>query len=184
LTTVSATLKALLSAACPHTLALLLKEGNFMRTTFRALTFLALACPLFGASPFAGTWKLNVSESKFPVVQPSPKEETLIIQEDGDHGLVTLKGTQADGSPMSQKYTTSKAGGPIEFQEGAPPAGTTVRSKRIDDNTADLITMRDGKEVRVSHNAVSKDGKTLRVTAKGVTPQGKSYKQLAVFERQ
>ncbi len=42
--------------------------------------------------PFAGTCKRNLAKSKFDGPMKPPKELTIVIQEQGDHGFDNVKG--------------------------------------------------------------------------------------------
>ena len=80
------------------------------------------------------------------------------------------------------------------FLQGAPPAGTMVVAMKTDSWTLDNITLRDGKQVQVTHQVVSRDGKTWRGTVRGIDSkstdsqgkdsQGKPYEGLLVFYKQ
>jgi hypothetical protein len=95
------------------------------------LTPFLLAGSLLAADPFAGTWKLNVAESKFGGPMKPPKEETISIQEQGDQVVETFKGVAANGSPILGTHIVAKTGGEVKYSEGAPPVGTSgVRAKR------------------------------------------------------
>ena len=156
-----------------------------MRRVRACSLFLGLACMLLGADdPFVGTWKLNLEKSKFPPAQPgrAMKEEALIIEMIGDDGVVTMKGTREDGSAVLVKYSTPVAGGPAKY-DSPLPAGMTVTSKRLDQRTVEMVTMRDGKEVSTQRSTVSADGKTLRAATKGLNAQGQMVESVAVWEK-
>ena len=156
-----------------------------MRRVLACSLFLGLASLLLGAEdPFVGTWKLNLDKSKFPPSQPgrAVKEETLVIEMNSDDGTVTMKGTREDGSAILVKYSTPLTGGPVKY-DSPLPAGVTVMSKRPDQRTVEMVTMRDGKEVSTQRNTVSADGKTLRAASKGLNAQGQTVESEAVWEK-
>jgi hypothetical protein len=71
-----------------------------------SLTVFFLAGSLFAAEssfPFAGTWTLNLAESKFEGPMKPPREFIIILQEQGDQVLETDKGVAADGSLSRSK---------------------------------------------------------------------------------
>jgi len=141
---------------------------------------------LWAGDPFAGTWKFNSAKSK-PAPTPAGmafKEQTMVIEETADTATVTIKGTRENGSAASTKYTTPLKGGPVNYTEGAPPAGVSVATTRIDERTVDFITTRDGKTVSTNHVTVSGNGETMRLDVKGVDPQGKPVQSLIVFDKQ
>jgi hypothetical protein len=113
------------------------------------LTAFLLAGSVFAAEPLAGTWKLNIAKSKFGGTNKPPKEETQVLQEQGDNLVQIVKGIAADGSPISYRTTVSRIGGEVKALEGAPPAGTSrvVSKRKADSNILDSTTMRDGKVI-------------------------------------
>jgi hypothetical protein len=156
-----------------------------MRRVLVCSLFLGLASLLLAADdPFVGTWKLNLEKSKFP---PSPpgrnvKEETLTIEMSSGDGTVTMKGTREDGSTILVKYSTPLTGGPVTY-DSPLPAGLTVTSKRPNQRTVEMVTMREGKEVSTQRNTVSADGKTLKAASKGLNAQGQTVESEAVWEK-
>ena len=148
-----------------------------------------LAGSLFAADPFVGTWKLNVAQSKHVGGgNPTPKEATLVIERAGDQATVTITGTAGDGSPFSVKYTVPSTGGPLQYLEGGPPAGSGITSilakGKAGSGIADFTDTKDGKVIESTHSVVSADGKSIRSTIKGIDPQGKKYEDVVVYDKQ
>jgi hypothetical protein len=136
---------------------------------------------LFAQSPFAGTWKIDTAKTKYKTGAP-PKDLTLVIEEKGDEIQVTASGTNADGSPLTLKYTVPEKGGAGKVEEGAAYDGVT--SKRVSADVRDNTYTKNGKEVATRHVVVSKDGKTMRSSIKGVNAQGNAISGTDVFEKQ
>ena len=156
-----------------------------MRTTFYPLSLFLLAGSLFAADPFAGTWKLDLAKSKFTGPIPAPKEETVVIESAGGQATVTVRGTAADGSPISIKYTVPKTGGPVQFLEGGTPGVSAAFAKRkADSGIVDERITKDGKVIQTMHSVVSADGKSIRGTTKGTDSQGKKFEAVDVWEKQ
>lgn len=151
-----------------------------MRKLMFLFGLLAFASTMFAADPFAGTWKLNPAQSKY-TASALPKDETIVIEEQGDNLQTTITGTFADGSPISLKYTAPAKGGAGQVQEGPYDAASV---KRINANTREITYSKGGKVMRVSHGTVSKDGKTLMVRVKGTDLQGKTAAGVLVFDKQ
>jgi hypothetical protein len=149
--------------------------------TFAIVFSLGLVGSLLAADPFVGTFKLNLAESKWP--SSPPKELTFVVASQGGDYLVTGTGTEADGKPISLKFTYPKKGGPVAYTEGGPPSGTSVTSKKTDDYTLDFTTTLDGKVVEILHCVVTKDGKTITNTGKGTDAQG-NPDRVEVYHRQ
>jgi hypothetical protein len=153
---------------------------------FYPLSLFLLAGSLFAASPFVGTWKLDIAKSKFAPQNPAPKEETLVIEEVSDQYSVTGRGTAADGSPFSQKFTVPKTGGPAQYPEGglAPGYSVVFAKTKADSRIADSTTTKDGKVVITTHYVVSADGKSFRDIDTSTDPQGKKSESVAVWVKQ
>ena len=100
--------------------------------------------------------------------------------------MVTVKGTDGDGKPISVKYSVPTAGGPQTFTEGAPAAGAgaTVVIKRVDANTTEATSTLKGKVVRTQHSVLSADGKTITQTVTYVGDDCKSSKGVLILNRQ
>ena len=156
-----------------------------MCKTLYPLSLFLLAGSLFAADPFAGTWKLNVANSKIVGPNPAPKELTAVVEVAGDQVTVTVKGTAADGSPISVKYTTPGTGGPVQFLEGATPGVSSVfAKKKADSRISDSTDTKEGKVIQTTHWVVSPDGKSLRATIKGIDAQGKKFESVEVWDKQ
>jgi hypothetical protein len=152
-----------------------------MRCTKLAFACLAIAAALFAAEPFAGTWTLNAGKSKYKTGQP-PKEQTVTIAESGSDLEVTIKGTAANGTPISTRYMTPAAGG--EGKIIASSDFDAVSSKRIGPNRREVSYSKGGKVIETIHSTVSRDGKTLTVSVKGTDGQGKPIDAVVVYDRQ
>jgi hypothetical protein len=137
---------------------------------------------LLGAdNAFVGTWKLNVAKSKF-VNGREAKELMLVVAVEGETATVNEHGT-VGGQTYSYTYTVPTAGGPLNFTEGAPPAGLTQVSKRVDDRTVDTTGTMNGKQVLMQHVVVSADHKTMIARESGVDEKG-AYQSVVAYDRQ
>jgi hypothetical protein len=157
-----------------------------MHKVLSPLLVLLFAGSLFATEPLAGTWKLNVAKSKFGGSSKPPKEETLVLQEQGDNLIQIVKGIAADSSPISYKTTVTRTGGEVKALEGVPPAGTSrvVSKREADSNILDSTTIRDGKVIQTLHAVIGEDGKTMRVNIKRTDAQGKSTVDVEWYDRQ
>jgi hypothetical protein len=139
---------------------------------------------LLGAeNPFVGTWKLNVAKSKFYKGHEA-KEMTLVVAVEGDVTTVSLNGTVGEGQALAFKYNVPTAGGPINYTEGAPPAGTSDSLKKIDDRTVELTSTMNGKLVFKQHIVVSPNHKPMTIRESGVDEKGMPVRGLHVYDRQ
>ena len=114
-----------------------------MRYAKLVFVLLTVAGALVAADPFVGTWKVNPSKSKFKT-GAAPKEQTVTISESGGDLDIAVKGTAADGTPISTHYTIPASGGSGKvvytthatlskdgktltvYSKGKNPAGQTV----------------------------------------------------------
>jgi hypothetical protein len=150
-----------------------------LRKLISAFTLLAFAGTLLAQSPFVGTWKLDTAKTKYTRGEP-PKDLTLVIEEQGDNLQLTGTGTNADGSPLSTKFTVPVKGGDGQVQKGPYDA---ITEKVIKPNVREATWSKDGKVVITRRGVVSQDGKTFRSTVKGVNPAGKPFAGTEVFEK-
>ena len=137
------------------------------------------AAPAFAADPIIGTWKLNVSKSKFGGAPLTAG--TRVYTE--SKGLYTLKQklTGADGKETSTS-TTYRDG--KEEKQAPGGAGDATLAKKIDANTWDFELMKDGKKVGHVHRVVSADGKTLTVQNSGAKMSGAAGDETLVYDKQ
>ncbi|HEU4636398.1 MAG TPA: hypothetical protein VFS41_09490 [Edaphobacter sp.] len=151
-----------------------------MRKILVALTLLALATPLFAQDPFAGTWKLNAEKTKYSS-GTKPADVTLVIEDHENMVQVAATGTNADGSPISAKYTMPAKGGKATADQGDFDA---ITAKMVNDHTRELHYMKNGKELRTRRLVVSKDGKTMTSAVKGTDAKGNKVAGTDVFDKQ
>ena len=148
-----------------------------------ACTFLAFAgVALAQSDPAVGTWKLNLTKSKYSP-GPLPKSNTVTIAAAPNGGLhVTAKGEDAAGKPTSIDYTASADGKDMPVK-GAPAYDTTAM-KRVDANTTEQTRKKEGKVVQTVTRKVSADGKTMTVTTRGKDENGRTINNVAVYDKQ
>lgn len=151
---------------------------------FAALLLLGGSLIAADDDPFAGTWKLNVGKSVYSGA-PKPKEENLVVTDQGDNRLLAFTGTRADGSPIKMEIVEPKNGGPVQMT-GAPPnaAWDTVVLKVINPATQEMIYTKDGKKVGVRHIKLASTHETLTARFSGSNAQGKKIEQDDVWEKQ
>ena len=139
---------------------------------------------LLGADEaFAGAWKINVTKSTFAKGHEA-KDMTLVVAIEGDTAAVTLNGTVGDGQTISFKYTVPTTGGPVNYTEGAPPAGITDALKNIDDRTVEFTSTMNGKQILKQHIVAGADHKTMTIRESGVDEKGQAFKGVYVYDRQ
>jgi hypothetical protein len=152
-----------------------------MRYTKLMLVLLGFAAALYAADPFAGTWKMNPTKTKYKV-GTAPKEQTVTITEAGGDLDVKVAGTAADGSKISVSYTIPSAGGTGKILESSSYDG--ISGKRIGPNEREVSYMKGGKAVYTTHSKVSTDGNSLSVSSKGVNPLGQTVAANVAYDKQ
>jgi hypothetical protein len=148
-------------------------------------TMLVYGSNLFAADPFVGTWKLDLAHTATTPPNPTapqPKQVTLTIQEQGDHRVVKIVGTNADGSPIRGGFTVPVTGGPGTLAESSDSYdGLTL--KYATPTVHDLIYTKGDKAVATRHVVLSPDHKTMTTTYKGADEQGSPTTRVEVWHR-
>ena len=152
-----------------------------MRMLKYGMSLLLSAGILLAANPFTGKWKMNHQNSK-QTKGDMPKDENIVISDQGDQLAVVVTGTDDDGKPIAIHYIVPVSGGTGQMQQGDSSNGVT--SKRVNDNTRDTTFTKDGKELEAEHMVISADGKTMTVAVKGVDANGKPVEQVLVFDKE
>jgi hypothetical protein len=153
-----------------------------MRTAVLLLAVFGLAGLLCAASPFAGTWKLNVAKSKFNPPSSTLKSNTVKI-EDQDNGLkFTMDVVDATGAVIHSEEAPKFDG--KDYPIKGSPTTDTVTLRRIDTNTFEHVSKKGGKEVERVRVVISKDGKTSTVTAKSKDAKGQEITSISIYEKQ
>ena len=129
-----------------------------------------------------GTWKQNLSKSKY-VPGPAPTIASTVRIEPVTGGeKLSVEGVGTDGKPGSWSYTAAYDGKPTPVT--GSPYGDSVALKNIDSHTSVITYTRNGKVSRTSRRTISKDGKTMTLSSKGTTASGQEYKNVSVLEKQ
>ena len=144
---------------------------------------LLVSVALWGASPQAGTWKLNAAKSKGTTDHPVPKDITVTITEQGDGITLEAKGEDASGKPVNVHWT-AKPDGKDYPANGTPDGSTTVSVKQPNANTLDITNKKDGQVTTTVHSVVSQDGKTRTSTWSGKDSKGNPETWTNAFDKQ
>lgn len=143
------------------------------------------------SDPIIGTWKLNVSQSRFsPILltalnETVPKEKTEIYQELDDRIVMTVSATLTGREPISAKYSWPRQGGIARILENVPSMeGISIIETLIAPGEWYVTFLKDGKQLLAVHKVVSKDGKTMNLTYIGADAQGNRFDQIDIYNRQ
>lgn len=132
---------------------------------------------------FVGTWKLNVSKSKYMGLQ-APKSETRTVVAQGNGEIIGYKGIAGDGSPIAYSVTTNLDGKDAPYSGEGPLGADATAIKRVDANTVTAILRKAGRTVGTARAVVSKDGKVTTVTMKGTNTQGQPVSTTTIWDKQ
>jgi hypothetical protein len=130
-------------------------------------------------SAFTGTWKLNLSKSRF---DPGPpfKSFTLTFTADGVRHLDLIG---AGGEPLKASLPWSDGKEvPVNTTEANLQNVTAV--SKIHGKTFDDTWRQNGKVIEKVHGAVSSDGRTLTIHVQGPARQGGTFRNRVVFDKQ
>jgi hypothetical protein len=137
---------------------------------------LAFTGTLLAQDPFAGTWKLDPSQSSGDDI---PKAETMVIADYGGNVHVTISGTDADGTPIAVTYVVPTAGGDGQVTQGPYDS---VSEQQVDNNTRDVAYGKKGNDSE-SHEVISKNGKTMKATKKHKDAKGNTVSSTEVYQK-
>src|ERR1700739_1336767 len=128
-------------------------------------------------SPEIGVWKLNLAKSKFYNSQP-PKNETRIVEPDGDGVKVHMEGVAGDGSRIDFTYS-------YKYSDGKDSSATgNVVVKRGNAHTVLGTTKRHGKIVGQTRAIISDDGRVMTCLYRGIDEDGKHTGHRTVYDKQ
>jgi len=154
-----------------------------LKTVFvaAALAMTGMAIAAGAADPVVGTWTLNVAKSKFQT-GPEFKAQTRTCTQGDDGTSVTVNGTRADGTTVSQQATFKYDGKAYPWTGAADYDALTL--KRINGSTVSAVLMKAGKKVGTTTRAISGHGKVLTLSSKVTAADGKTYSTVLVFDKQ
>lgn len=146
-----------------------------MKVRIFSLLFLGVLA-MAADNPFVGTWKLDVSKSKFSP-GPAPQSATLTIG--ADNNKVVFQAVDGKGQAENWSYTADLGGTSMVTGLGE---GASVTETRKGD-TVDHI-WKIGKGTENGHGVLSKDGKTMTYTLRGTNAEGEKVNNREVYEKQ
>jgi hypothetical protein len=157
----------------------------------RVLTVIAVAIlAMAGASslqaqgnPVVGTWKLNLTKSKFDP-GPAPKSLTRTVVAEGDGLKYTFEGVGADGKPLSYGFTVKFDGKDYPITGSMPSGADSISAKKVDANHYEATTKKGGKVIGTAKVTVSADGKVTTVDSSGTNAAGAKTHDVQVYDKQ
>jgi len=132
------------------------------------------------SDPVVGTWQLNASKSTFSA-GPAIRNQTRTYSQSGDKITLVMTTTGADGKEVTT-HTTYQLNGK-DYPVTGTPDYDSLAAKRIDNNTAEFILKKGGKEIGTTSRTVSKDGRMLTTKIKTTGASGQKTDNIMVFDR-
>jgi hypothetical protein len=157
------------------------------RVTFIfAMVVLCLGLPsLMSAAdnPAIGTWKLNLSKSKYPE-GAAPQSLTRTVSADGDSVKYSFEGTDAKGAATKYGFTVKYDGKDVDFSGTTPYGADHIAIKQLNSHQWKATLKKGDKVVGTTTSTVSHDGKTTTLNGSGAGADGKMQKVTQVFDKQ
>jgi len=132
--------------------------------------------------PQVGLWKLNLAKSRY-TSGPGPKNATTKIEAVGGGTKMTVDQVLADGTSRHYEFTSNYDGKDSKVIGNNPDADMVART-RVNANTVQTVSKKNGKVTTTQLSVVSSDGKTRTVTTKGVGANGQVVSYVAVYDKQ
>jgi hypothetical protein len=129
--------------------------------------------------PILGTWKLNLTKSRYAT--PAPKSMTVTLAPAARGYAITIDAIGPDGQPQKWGYTSTFDGSESPVS-GNPNIDAVVA--RSNGTVGTVEYKKAGKVVSTTMSSMSDDGKTLTVRVKSMDAQGKEVTTIAVYDRQ
>jgi hypothetical protein len=135
------------------------------------------------SNPVVGTWKLNLTKSKFDP-GPAPKSLTRTVVAEGDGLKYTFEGTSADGKAVAYGFTVKFDGKDYPVTGSMPAGADSISGKKIDANNYEATLKKGGKTIGTSKVNISTDGKVATVDATGTNAMGAKTHDVQVYDKQ
>ena len=144
--------------------------------------FLMIGLVVGQSTPLEGTWRANLSKSKYDP-GPPPKVPNTIKWERASGGWrFTTDGVDDKGQKVHTETLEKDDGSEAPVKGATNP--TTRVFKRIDDRTYEDRDTVNGKPTVSRRLVVASDGKTLTVTTTGTNAQGQKVNNVTLYEKQ
>jgi hypothetical protein len=135
------------------------------------------------SNPLVGTWKLNVTKSKYDP-GPTPTSLTRTVEAQGEGVKYTFAGVAADGKPIAYGFSVLFDGKDNPISGSIPSGADTISAKRTDANHYVATLKKAGKVIGTSKVTVSKDGTVTTVDSTGSSASGAKEHDLQVYDKQ
>ncbi len=124
------------------------------------LAVFGLACALWAADPFVGTWKMNPAKSR--------QEGSFTMKVEGqDNGIKAVEDLAPANGHSVQRMWAAKYDGRYYPVQGDPTMDA-ISLMKINPNTINYVVKKSGKQYASGKWVVSKDGKTSTDTGSAI----------------
>ncbi|HXO88480.1 MAG TPA: hypothetical protein VN885_07500 [Candidatus Acidoferrales bacterium] len=155
------------------------------RATFLAALFLLIGIAVTSAraadDPAAGTWKINLAESKYSP-GPAPQSATVTIKIENNTETYDSEGVDASGNPTHQSFTAKLDG--TEAPISGYSYADTVSTKRSSPTHFAATLKKGGTVMMTVHIVVAADGKSRTVTYSGKNDKGEAEHDVVFYDKQ
>lgn len=130
--------------------------------------------------PFVGMWLFDEDNAHYELGAP-PRNASYEISTDGVAYTMTMRWTGNDDHTIEQVYNAFPDGQKYGF-EGSPGIDSFSMT-RVDAQTLDTASHKDGEVVSHARRVLSSDRNTMVITTLIVTPQGHQFTNVATYRR-
>jgi hypothetical protein len=137
------------------------------------------------SNPAFGTWKMNLTKSKYDP-GPPPMSDTRVFEAwEGDGVKMTFTVVQADGTRVVTEFSGHYDGKDYNLKTAGAPNTATMSLRRVSANTTEYMIKNQGKVIGTGKVVVARNGKTqtLRTTS-GTNAKGQKVHNVTVWDKQ
>ena len=158
---------------------------TLMRTTVVVGIFALSSLVHAQGDPNVGTWKLNLTKSKFDP-GPPPKSLTRTYEPVRNGIKVSVEGVDAFNNPIRYGFTATYDGKEYPLTGlGVPGDADRIAVRRADIAfTVEETLKQAAKHVFTIRRDVSQKGKVLTLTGKGMNAAGQPINNVTVYDKQ
>ena len=159
-----------------------MKHRLFAVACFALGLLLTLSSAAYAQDPSVGSWRVDISKSKYNPADLSPKSVAVKSNAAGKGVNVVVDVVDATGKPLHYEYTVAYDGRDVPVK--GDPSRDTTAMKMIDGLTFEQTNKKDGKVTTISRWVYAKDGKSRTQPTTGSNPQGQKINNTVVWVKQ
>ena len=125
---------------------------------------------------------LNVAKSEFNPPDSALKSEVIVIEAQENGLIFAFDSADAEGNEIHRETAP-------KFDENIYPvtgseSEDSIKMKRVDANSFEHVSLKDGEEVSNVQVVISDDGKTSTATIKSKDEDGQEITSILIYEKQ